>query len=1210
MLRALELVGFKSFADKTRFEFPAGITVVVGPNGSGKSNIVDAVKWVLGEQSVKSLRGKEMADVIFNGSGGRRAMNSAQATLVFDNTTNMLPIDTEEVAITRRVYRNGEGEYLINHQPCRLRDIRDLFAGTGVATEAYSIIEQGKVDSMLQASPRDRRMIFEEAAGISRFKAKKLEALRRLERVDQNLVRLSDIVEEVENRLRTVKSQATKARRYRDYTARLQELRTQVGLSDWRHLSEQIDQHEQELAKITDESDQLSAQAESLEASSLAIEHEITGVDESIRGAEKQAAENREAIATREATVEHERTRSGELEEEIARHQQQLEGMTNRSRGLHSKLEDTTRDVELAESEYQRGLAEVEACEVAVAKLTEDLDHIRKTSEGRRAAHMNLLRQNSDLGNSINSLRARIEQSESDVAKAEEELGRLASQRTSLLQKSEELARQLERQERSQQQLEEQWAHRQIDLENQRNALDDEQRELADVRERYAVAGERAAILEELERRQEGISAGVKQVLALARGKSEGPYRLVKGLVADLFQVRIDAAPLIEVALGEKTGYLVIDSGEEQAALFENPEVNAVGRIGYIRLETSNASQAGSLPDYRAQVGVVGRADEFVEVSPEYRELVARMLGTTWIVEKREHALTLAATAPSWIQFVTSAGELVAGDGSVCLGPRHSATGLISRRSELRVLGEQTQAYEAKIADKQRRVETLQGELKELGATIERLATERQRTNSDVTRLGLQRTSAVEKVTQLDLRVTEVQAEQAITQSELHDTKASLEDSSSQRAKIVTSLSEMEASLRGDSEQVEAVEQSLQASQRDATAAKVSLAKREQSLEDLRNRMQQFQQDHQEREKAIEDTQSHLQSAIARKERSERTVLDTESQIAQLYLAKEQFAQEIVAHTQQRSAAEAKRFDLTEQAKSVRSRLKKLESQAHQAELGATEVRHERNSLHQRMREDYDIELDQVEQDAQDEAEQQERDQVEEEIAELRRKITNIGNVNLEALEELETLEDRFGGLAQQHQDLTEAKVALEKIIEKINVDSRRLFAETLDTVRGHFQTLFRKLFGGGQADIVIEDEEDILESGIEIVARPPGKEPRNISLLSGGEKTLTCVALLLAIFRSRPSPFCILDEVDAALDEANIERFIGVLKEFLAWTQFIVVTHSKKTMTCAGTLYGVTMQESGISKRVSVQFDDVSETGEILRTRDDEEAPDDTQAA
>jgi chromosome segregation protein len=421
---------------------------------------------------------------------------------------------------------------------------------------------------------------------------------------------------------------------------------------------------------------------------------------------------------------------------------------------------------------------------------------------------------------------------------------------------------------------------------------------------------------------------------------------------------------------------------------------------------------------------------------------------------------------------------------------------------------------------------------------------------------------------------------------------------------------ELESAIQAGARDTSALEIQRTRAGREAGATKIEVVKSEQRLAHLRTQRGQLERDHQERGRALVDSRSQLKVSCERLRDAESNILAAETQLAELYLGKEAMAAEAGRQFARRDELRRRKSDLTAEAQRVRGKVRKLEAKLHAQDLAAGEVRHERTTLADRLREDYGIELAELEHEPSAE-ELAERAEVDREISELRGKLNNIGGVNLDALDELDELEARFASLSGQHKDLSSAKGSLESIINKINADSRRLFADTLEVVREHFQGLFRKLFGGGQADIILEEGVDVLDSGIEIVARPPGKEPRNISLLSGGEKTLTCVALLLAIFRSRPSPFCVLDEVDAALDEANIERFIGVLQEFLSTSQFIVVTHSKKTMTCASTLYGVTMQESGISKRVSVRFEDVSETGEILNVRDDESSDsDETQAA
>ena len=525
MLKALELAGFKSFADKTRFEFPAGITVVVGPNGSGKSNVVDAIKWVLGEQSVKSLRGKEMADVIFNGSPTRRGMNAAEITLTLDNSKQLLPIDTPEVQITRRVYRSGEGEYLINRNPSRLRDIRDLLAGTGLGTQAYSVIEQGKVDVLLQSSAKDRRMIFEEAAGISRFKIKKLEALRRLERVEQNLLRLSDIVDEVESRLRGVRAQAGKAGRYKEHTDRLQELRTQVGLVDWRRLSERLAEVEGDIRDLSADRDAASAAAEAHEAQALALDVQAAEINEEVRRGEAQIAANRERIAAQESSIGHERDRGKDLDEEIERHRRQVLSLSARADDLQQQWRTTAEAVETAEELHRKIAQRLVEGERVLTELMSRLDQMRGEHEQHRGAQLEQMRAIGVLGNEISGLESQVaatsaarDRSRSRIADLDRQIAAVAEELDGFRRRRDELAQNVQSHHELRQAAEQQLAQEQRKL-----AIRND--ELAALRQRRSGVAERAAVLEELHRRQEGVTAGVKEVLARAASPEAGPLR-------------------------------------------------------------------------------------------------------------------------------------------------------------------------------------------------------------------------------------------------------------------------------------------------------------------------------------------------------------------------------------------------------------------------------------------------------------------------------------------------------------------------------------------------------------------------------------------------------------------------------------------------------------------------------------------------------------
>ncbi len=1217
MLKALELAGFKSFADKTRFEFPPGITVVVGPNGSGKSNVVDAIKWVLGEQSVKNLRGKEMADVIFNGSPTRRGMNAAEITLTFNNANKLLPIDTPEVHITRRVYRSGEGEYLINRNPSRLRDIRDLLAGTGLGTQAYSVIEQGKVDVLLQSSAKDRRMIFEEAAGISRFKLKKLEALRRLERVEQNLLRLSDIVDEVESRLRGVRAQAGKARRYKEHTDRLQELRTQVGLVDWRRLSERLAGVEGEIRDLTADRDAASAAAEATEAQMLALDVQTAEINEEVRRGEAQIAANRERIAAQESSIEHERQRGKDLDEEIERHRRQVVSLSARADDLQQQWRETSATVETAEELHRTIAQRLVEGERALTELMARLDQMRGEHEQHRAAQLEQMRAVGVLGNEISGLESQAattsaarDRSRGRITDLDRQIAAVAAELDGFRRRRDELAHDLQSHDESRQAAEQQLAQNQREL-----AIRND--ELAALRQRRSGVAERAAVLEELHRRQEGLTAGVKEVLARAASAEAGPLRAVHGLVADLLSVSVEMAPLIEVALGAAAQHVVAQPGRELLDFLRENAPRFAGRVGFVWHEDGQAAPVDG-PDLTGQPGIVGRADRFVETLPQFAPLVARLLGRTWIVEKLEHALQLAGVNGQAVQFVTLAGDLRQTDGTLVVGPPTMSTscpgasGLISRRSQLRELNEQLAGLDARITAAETAVNETQIQIGQRQEAVGHHAAAHAQTSESLADQRMKLTAAEERRAEFNQQRAALDGE-CRAASVQHDAAVGrLAEAREKRRRHETGLSEMEARLAAFQQHLARLEGERQARNRDTTETKVELAKSEERLRNLRMRLRQFDETRQERGRAIDEGRQQLELCIQRAEASRWNILRAESEVADLYLRKEAFAAETVRFINQREDLKRQRNQLNAEVQRGRSRARKIEEQLHARDLAANEVRLERETLAARLREDYGIELAELEHQPSSEEERQ-REEVQEEIEELRHKINALGHVNLDALEELESLESRFKTLSDQYRDLTGAKTSLEKIIDRINTDSRRLFAETLETVRGHFQKLFRDLFAGGQGDIVLEEGVDILESGIEIVARPPGKEPRSISLLSGGEKTLTCVALLLAMFRSRPSPFCVLDEVDAALDEANIDRFTTVLKDFLAWTQFIVVTHSKKTMTCANTIYGVTMQESGVSKQVSVRFEDVSDDGHIRPERlaeAEKQAEEDSQAA
>ena len=1193
MLKALELNGFKSFADRTRLEFHNGITAVVGPNGSGKSNVVDAIKWVLGNQSAKALRGNEMTDVIFGGSRSRKPGGAAEVTLSFDNSTRVLNVDDEEVHVTRRVYRSGEAEYLLNRQVCRLKDIREIFAGIGVTTGAYSIIEQGKVDALLQSSPKERRLIFEEAAGVSRFKLKRQEAARRLERIEQNLLRLSDIVDELESRLRSVRSQAGKARKYKEFADRLKLLRIQTGLVDWRKLNASFAEQNQQTAGLRAAVEQAREHVAGHESELQRVEQAIDDLQRESQEANSQAASVRERIAQCESTRRSQLARSDELEQEIERLERQLLAMTSRAGNAQQMAAETTEQLQAAETQFtdldERVKQQQADLDLAQAALTQ----CRADLEQNRVNHTQLFRETTQLEHRIQGLEA---QHQAAIAVGERIRQQVEQARQAKLEAAERFAlanEQLKHQEAVANQSQQQIAAGQEKLRERRQQLSQANAQLADLNGRLTGARERAIVLEELERQLDGLSAGTKEVLHQAQTDPTGPFGQVRGIMADLLHVDADTAPLVEIVLGERANCLVVERVDPR--MITMTENDWPGRTSFLRLDVPHAASAVDRIDLSHEPGVMGRADQFVEIAPDLSPLARRLLGRHWFVDSLRTAFELANGIGRGLNFVTVVGEVLAADGTLTVGPRQSSTGLLSRRSELRALVDEIRDMEQKIGDHRASCAHLEATLQSDEQTIAELTRQHERSTQNLNEARMKTASFKDKLDRAN-------DELAAAESELHehDQQATAGDHElaelrDRLARMQAELEDLQKALHRRTEQGSRLEEQVATLQPSVTDIRVALARSEQRRDGLRRQMEQLERDHAEHDRALAETGQRVVDCRAQRKQLEQSVLDLGSELAELYAAKDQLTGGLTDWSSKHETLRQQRISASRTVEGLRSQLLENQAKLQQIDLKLQQQEHQRCEIAQRLKEDYQVEIA-VLAVTEPPVELENRAEVEAEIRKLREQLSGIGPVSLDALTELEAIEERHESLAKQYLDLKSAKTKLEQLVVNINLESRDIFVQTLDVIRGHFQELYRNLFGGGEADIIVEESEtdDVLECGIEIIARPPGKQPRSISLLSGGERTMTCVALLLAIFRSRPTPFCVLDEVDAALDEANIDRFVEVLKQFMSSTQFIVVTHSKRTMSCADTLYGITMQESGISKRVSVRFEDVRADGSI----------------
>lgn len=1199
MLKALELAGFKSFADRTRFDFPDGITVVVGPNGSGKSNIVDAIKWVLGSQSAKGLRGKDMSDVIFKGSQTRQPAGAAEATIIFDNADGTLPVDAPEVHVTRRVYRSGESEYLINKQAVRLKDVRDLIRGTGIGIDAYSLIEQGKVDRMLQANAKDRRAIFEEAAGISRFKAKKLEAERRLARVQTNLTRLGDIVDEVASRLKSVRSQASKAERYRQATERLKELRTVVAWTDWNQMLAETESVEKELADANATLKQLEADRERLAAERQTADAELQQIAEQAQQFEAVRSQHAQSIAELNGRREADETSIADLRPTIAKALRRFRLLKRQAGSAAEELKGAAGKLNASARELANVRSRSETVEQHRKKIQEEVDGVLQRRDKIQREHLATVRQVADWESTQQTIHARIAEAErtvlalnSRIETATEELDESNKESEAASARCEDLKQKIER------------ASSDVRIANSkaeenRRTLARRQEEQAGLKTRLEGVRQRHIVLEDLQRRQEGVSGGVRTLLGEPGeglgGPNENSHRFsssVVGMVADFISADVKIAKMIDAALGPRSQYVVVTGTAIQDAL-QAGQLEIDGRVGLLRLDDLPAERPAERIKLDGLEGVIGRADRLVRYEPEHETLVRHLLSSTWVVDSLSSALKLRKLGGRDLRFVTEKGEILEIDGASILGPTASATGLISRRSELEAAAEEIEHYTFQISDNEKEIRRLAVLVEQQDSELGRAEQVERGLVTDLAGAEAERRHAVERQSLRQNVFKELQQELASaqeTQDSSHRQDVDLQGQIQQGRKKIETLELESAEME---EMLSETQSALQAATSAVMDVSVDLARAEQKHEALSVTIENQRRDQNERESAVGEALAGADSGRERLKMLDARIAEAANQLAELKSKSEENESQLRQLAEKSAAVrQTNREVIVESEKAMKAAAKASEA-VHAITSRRENLTMRADTLAERLQEDYQIDLrnDEPPEDLQ---QPEDRKAVEDEISRLRDQLQRTSNVNMEALHELEGLQERYDHLNSQYEDLTAAKDSLQRIIGRINADSRRLFLDTLEAIRQNFQKLYRKSFGGGHADLVLEDSEDPLEAGVEIVATPPGKPSFSNSLLSGGEKALTAVALLMSIFQYRPSPFCVLDEVDAPFDEANIGRFVTVLNEFLDHSKFVVVTHSKKTMTAATTLYGVTMQESGVSKQVSIRFEDVSDNGEI----------------
>lgn len=1193
-LKRLEMKGFKSFADRTELVFAPGITAIVGPNGSGKSNVTDAIRWVLGEQSAKSLRGAKMEDVIFAGSSTRKPVGFCEVSITFDNTDRQLLLDYAEITLTRRVNRSGESQFFLNKQPCRLKDIQELLMDTGIGKEAYSLIGQGRIDEILSAKSEGRRAIFEEAAGIVKYKTRKIEAERKLAQTEENLFRIHDRIDELTTQIEPIREQAEKAKEWKKHQQALKQYeialyvdRVEQLHQTWEDLKKQMEANREKQLTYTTE---LTTKETKLEQIKFQLQQQEANWEQ-VQAEVLQLAE----------TMKKEEGKENVYRERMKQQTKRQEWLTKRLRQLAEEQQQLEQQQQIAAQQLQQNQQAYEKAKQHLKEhqqfddrqdqaLQQQLDAVQKELQQAENLQLQLSQQKEFLLQQLQQLTEDLQTCEQQIQQLQEKL----QQTSEAVKTSTHLLEQLETQQQDYHQnideLDQQW--QQVDAKHKRleQQLSYQVQKVEQLRSKYH-------LLEEMQKNREGYFRGVKELL-LAKEKGNKQLAGIYGAVAELIKVPAKYEIAIETALGNAMQYLVV--ADEQ-----------VGKNGIAFLKHRQLGRATFLPLLVVKGKMIPQKDlaqckqlsiwvdvasNLVQTEAKYRPAIDFLLGHVLVVETIEQATLVARQLRHRYRIVTLDGDMVHAGGSMSGGSRKKTSAhLLRRDQQLKQLKQDLEEAEAVRAKLEDLLASLEKEKKQL-------AEKRQQIDQELKDVSAEKQQQQQRKYELEFILKQQQEELATIEKKHAQLLAVKKEEEAKKA-------EVECAMRRSQQQIEQlsakrndlrVQLEQQTSQKEAvqkqlTAYQVEMARLEQEQLHYQQNITRCQQEQDKLKQQEQEVQAELEQLQQELTNLERQREKLRSRLENLREQKEKVEFRRLQIKKEREQTIMKQHTYEDEVRKIQQSRKKLEATLHEQEVRSNRIDVELNHLLEVLASKYELSFERAKELY---APTEEIQTLEKKVRSLKRKLSQLGDVNLGAIEEYERLSKRLTFFQEQEADLQEAKKRLYDMIEQIEQEMSKQFLQAFEQIRAAFQLVFSQMFGGGKADLQLTNKDQLLETGIEIIAQPPGKRPQYLSLLSGGERALTAIALLFAVLRIKPVPFCVLDEVDAALDEVNLTRFTSFMKQFSHETQFMMITHRKQTMMGADVLYGVTMEESGVSKVVSVQLEPSGEQ-EVATTRE-----------
>ena len=1177
-LKRIEMQGFKSFADKTVLEFKPGITTVIGPNGSGKSNISDAIRWVLGEQSMKSLRGAKSEDIIFAGTQARKSLGFAEVSIVIDNNDNKLPIEYSEVTVTRKIYRSGETGYFINKVPCRLKDILELFMDTGIGKDGYSIIGQGKIDEILSNKSEDRRHIFEEAAGIVKYRTRKQESEKKLEQTKLNLLRINDILAEIEANIEPLKLQSDKAKQFLDLREELKSIEVGLFIYNINTYKEKLEQLVKDEDIITSQKEAEDSKMEALQASKEELRQVVDDITAQIENMQNIGFESSNKIEkiNSEIGISNERIQNNtankqRLEAEILEVKSRIEELKEEQKQKLEKKTNLTSNKE----KFEKELAEKEA---ELAELSKKLSAKELEIEGKKQIVQDNIDKKYELAAEINTQDVNYENLEKRKKQLKNEIDSVISELDSTRYGKNEISKGFYDIE-SKRNIAVENLEKSVQAKEQNmQKLKQYEEEISKLTYTQRMKQARHQFLIETEKEKEGYNKTVKSLL-VACDKDSSLNKGIHGVLANLISVEKEYETAIEMCLGQALQNVVTSTEQDAKKMIEYLRSNSLGRASFLPI----ASVQGKKLDKLTKMdGVIGIASDLVKCKKEYEQIILSLLGRTVVVEDMDTAIALAKKDKYSFRIVTLKGDIISSSGSISGGSVQTKTvNILGRSREIEDLEKELKKLEKQIADKTAEKEEYASSIGDSIEQTAKLEKELQEIEIVYATEKQKMVAVEENITRLENRLAKLKEEVTQTEKQKEENRLLKEQKEAEIQELTQQIEELNKVIEEFALNNKDNQKYIDDLNFDITNLKISVTSFDESESSIEEMVERISQDIKNNEQSIENKNQNILAITEENTKLEQTITEYNNQIEQIKQEVTNSGTKVEELKQERIAKNEKLVNTENEIQSQFSTLESLKEQIIKLDVKKTKLEQDLQQVVESLWNEYELTPNSTE-------EYQKPNNVataQKQVNSLRNKIKDLGSINIDSIEEYKKTKERYDFMSEQRLDLENTASKLRKIIGDMTTTMQNQFKEKFELINKNFNEVFTELFNGGKAELILENEENILECGIDIRVQPPGKKLQNMMLLSGGEKAFTAIALLFAILKINPAPFCILDEIEAALDDVNVYRFAEYLKKFCKQTQFLVITHRKGTMEAGDSVYGVTMEENGISKLLSIKL-------------------------